>query len=131
MYLSPGLVLPYDPTRGCYWGACSFCHYGLAEVGTARYRERPVDRAIEHLATLSERHGCEVFYLSQDVYAPRSAERLAEGIHRRGLSLRWATDMRPERALTPERCEALARGGGLSVALGVESASPRVLSLDR
>ena len=41
-YFAPELVLPYDPTRGCYWGKCTFCHYGLAEVGTANYRERPV-----------------------------------------------------------------------------------------
>ncbi len=42
-YLSPNSVLPYDPTRGCYWGKCTFCHYGLTESGTARYRERPVE----------------------------------------------------------------------------------------
>jgi len=37
-YLSPELVLPYDPTRGCYWGKCAFCHYGLSPRGTAVYR---------------------------------------------------------------------------------------------
>ena len=24
-YFAPHLVLPYDPTRGCYWGKCTFC----------------------------------------------------------------------------------------------------------
>jgi hypothetical protein len=43
--------------------------------------------------------------------------------------MKWATDMRPERSLTVERCEELAAGGALSAALGVESAAPRVLSL--
>ena len=47
------LTLPYDPTRGCYWGKCTFCHYGLAEVGTASYRERAVETCVEHLAALS------------------------------------------------------------------------------
>jgi len=37
--------------------------------------------------------------------------------------------MRPERALTPDVCNVLAAGGLLSVALGVESAAPRVLAL--
>jgi hypothetical protein len=37
--------------------------------------------------------------------------------------------MRPERSLGPERAAELARGGALSTAIGVESASPRVLSL--
>jgi hypothetical protein len=128
-YLAPELVLPYDPTRGCYWGVCTFCHYGLAEVGTAKYRERTAAVTLDHLEALQKKHGASVFYLSQDVFSPRIAAEIARGIHARGLDIRWGTDMRPERSLTPERCEELVRGGALSTALGVESASPRVLSL--
>jgi hypothetical protein len=128
-YLAPELVLPYDPTRGCYWGVCTFCHYGLAEVGTARYRERPVETVLGHLEALHAKYGTRVFYFSQDVFSPRIATNIARGIKQRGLPLRWGTDMRPERSLTPERCKELVDGGALSAALGVESAAPRVLSL--
>jgi len=128
-YLAPELVLPYDPTRGCYWGVCTFCHYGLAEVGTARHRERPVEQVLDQLTALQGKHGTRIFYFSQDAFAPRVAGQIARGIAERGLELRWATDMRPERSLSPERCAELVRGGALSAALGVESASPRVLSL--
>ena len=128
-YLAPELVLPYDPTRGCYYGACTFCHYGLAEVGTARHRERPVPLVLDQLEALSQKYNNRIFYFSQDAFAPRIASQIAQGIHARGLPIRWATDMRPERSLSPERCEELVRGGALSAALGVESAAPRVLSL--
>jgi anaerobic magnesium-protoporphyrin IX monomethyl ester cyclase len=128
-YLAPELVLPYDPTRGCYWGVCTFCHYGLAEVGTARHRERPLEQVLDQLTALQTKHGTRVFYFSQDAFAPRIAGQIARGIAERGLDLRWATDMRPERSLSPERCAELVQGGALSAALGVESASPRVLSL--
>jgi anaerobic magnesium-protoporphyrin IX monomethyl ester cyclase len=128
-YLSPTPVLPYDPTRGCYWGVCTFCHYGLAEVGTAGYRERPVERTIEHLRSLSARHGCRLFYLSQDSVAPKTVLALARAIRDARLPWRWATDMRPEKTLTPERCAELAAGGCLSMALGVESGSDRVVGL--
>jgi hypothetical protein len=128
-YLAPELVLPYDPTRGCYWGVCTFCHYGLAEVGTAKYRERPVETVLDHLEALQRKHGTRVFYFSQDVFSPRVATNIARGIVARGLDVKWGTDMRPERSLTPERCRELVAGGQLSAALGVESASPRVLSL--
>jgi anaerobic magnesium-protoporphyrin IX monomethyl ester cyclase len=128
-YLAPELVLPYDPTRGCYWGVCTFCHYGLAEVGTARYRERPVETVLDHVGALSEKYGARIFYFSQDVFSPRIATSIARGVAERGLRIKWGTDMRPERSLTPERCRELARGGQLSAALGVESAAPRVLSL--
>jgi hypothetical protein len=129
LYLSPHLTLPYDPTRGCYWGKCTFCHYGLAEVGTASYRERPVETALDHLAALSARYGTRHFYFSQDSVAPKTLLKLAEGLRARGLDLRWATDLKPEKYLTPERAQALRAGGAVACALGVESAAPRVLSL--
>lgn len=128
-YLAPELVLPYDPTRGCYWGVCTFCHYGLAEVGTAKYRQRPVETVLDHLQALRQKHGVHVFYFSQDVFPPRMAANIARGIAQRGLDVKWGTDMRPERSLTAEKCRELVAGGQLSAALGVESASPRVLSL--
>jgi len=128
-YLTPELVLPYDQTRGCYWGVCTFCHYGLAEVGTARYRERPTETVLDHVAALQKKYGTKVFYFSQDVFSPRIATNIARGIVARGLDVKWGTDMRPERSLTKERCAELAKGGALSTALGVESAAPRVLSL--
>jgi hypothetical protein len=128
-YFSPELILPYDPTRGCYWGVCTFCHYGLAEVGTARYRERPVEVSMRHLRALAERHGTRVFYLSQDSVSPKTVLRLARAIRAEGLPWRWATDMRPERSLTPAHTQELAEGGCLAMALGVESAAPRVIQL--
>ena len=128
-YLSPELVLPYDPTRGCYWGVCTFCHYGLAEVGTARYRERPVDVSLRQLRALSGKHGNRIFYFSQDSVSPKTVLKLARGIRDEKLPWRWATDMRPERSLTPAHSQELADGGCIAMALGVESASPRVIEL--
>jgi hypothetical protein len=128
-YFSPFLTLPYDPTRGCYWGKCTFCHYGLAEVGTASYRERAVETCVAHLASLSGKYGTRHFYLSQDSVAPKTIVKLAGAMADAGLDLRWATDLKPERYLTRERAETLRRGGAVACALGVESASPRVLEL--
>lgn len=128
-YLAPRLVLPYDPTRGCYWGKCTFCHYGLAEVGTATYRERDVVTAVGHLRALSEKYGTRNFYLSQDSVAPKTIVKLSEAIVAAGLEIRWATDLKPEKYMTEERAALLARAGAVACALGVESASPRVLEL--
>jgi len=128
-YLSPQLVLPYDPTRGCYWGRCTFCHYGLAEVGTAAYRERTVEAAVSHLTALSQKYKTHYFYLSQDSVAPKTLLKFAEALSEQGAKLRWATDLKPERYLTVERAQALLRGGAVACALGVESAAPRVLKL--
>ncbi|HQB31536.1 MAG TPA: radical SAM protein [Syntrophales bacterium] len=126
-YFSPAPVLPYDLTRGCYWGKCAFCHYGLADCGTARYRERPVETAADHLEDLSKRYGGTVFYLSQDTVSPATALRFAGAVQERGSRWKWATDIRPERSLDGRACGKLAGGGALAFSFGVESASPRVL----
>lgn len=128
-YLAPELVLPYDPSRGCYWGVCTFCHYGLAEVGTAKYRERPTEKVLDHIEGMKGKYGCKTYYFSQDVFAPRIALAIARGIRERGLDVRWGTDMRPEKTLSADKCKELVDGGALSAALGIESAAPRVLSL--
>ncbi len=128
-YFSPRLTLPYDPTRGCYWGKCTFCHYGLAEVGTASYRERTVADAVAHLRALSEKYGTKHFYLSQDSVAPKTIVKLAQAIADAELDVRWGTDLKAEKYLTPERAEILRRGGAVACAIGVETANDRVLDL--
>jgi len=129
MYFAPKLVIPYDPTRGCYWGKCTFCHYGLAEVGTAAYRERDLDGIVEHLRALSEKHGTKYFYFSQDSVAPKTIVKLSQAIIDAGLEIRWATDLKPEKYLTKERADVLRKAGAVACALGVESGSDRVLKL--
>jgi hypothetical protein len=128
-YFAPTLVLPYDPTRGCYWGKCAFCHYGLSEVGTASYRERPVEAIVEHLRALSATFATKHFYFSQDSVAPKTLVKIAEALDQAGLGLRWATDLKPEKYLTGERAQTLHRGGAVACALGVESGNQRVLGL--
>ena len=128
-YFAPRLTLPYDPTRGCYWGKCTFCHYGLAEVGTAQYREREVSAMIAHLRELSVKYGTKHFYFSQDSVAPKTLLKLADALILAGLGLSWGTDLKPEKYLTAERAETLRRAGAVACALGVESGNPRVLAL--
>jgi anaerobic magnesium-protoporphyrin IX monomethyl ester cyclase len=128
-YLSPEPVLSYDATRGCYWGKCAFCHYGLSETGTAPYRERPTAEVVKHLDDMAKQYNCGIFYLSQDTIMPATAQRLAEAVHESDAAWRWACDIRPEPFLTPECCRQLVKGGVLSLALGIESGSKRVLRL--
>jgi hypothetical protein len=128
-YLSPRLTLPYDPTRGCYWGKCTFCHYGLAEVGTAEYRERDVGGMIDHLRALSSKYRTKHFYFSQDSVAPKTLLKLADALIASGLDLRWGTDLKPEKYLTAARAATLKEAGAVACALGVESGNERVLSL--
>lgn len=126
-YLAPSRTLLYAPTRGCYWGRCSFCYYGLAETSTARYREVPPERAAADLKRLSQRHGVKNFYISCDVLSPSYAGRFAQALIDKGLKIRWSCDLKLDASYTEERCELLARSGLRAAAFGIESGSDRIL----
>ncbi len=129
LYFSPELVLPYDPSRGCYWGKCAFCHYGLCGSGTARYRERKIPDMIAHLRDMAFRYQCKNFYFSQDAFLPNTARKLSLALKEENIGIHWSSDMRPEKELTEDCCRDMKDGGALSIALGIESASPRILKL--
>lgn len=125
-YLTPSRTLLYAPTRGCYWGRCSFCYYGLADHGSAPYREVPPARAAADLTRLARRHGVRNFALACDVLHPRYALAFAEAVLARGLELRWHADLRLAADYTPEACARLHRSGLRAAAFGVESGAERV-----
>ena len=130
-YLAPSRTLLYAPTRGCYWGKCSFCYYGLTETGTAGYREVPVAKAVSELAQLARRHGVKNFYISCDVLSPKYAVLFAQELLDRKLKIRWSSDLKIEKYFTPERAKLLYESGLRSAAFGIESGSDRILDLMR
>lgn len=130
-YLAPSRTLLYAPTRGCYWGKCSFCYYGLSETATASYREIPAARAASDLAILAQRYGVKNVYLSCDVLSPRYASELAEELIARGAPVRWHCDLKIERVFSEERVARLHRSGLRAAAFGIESGSDRILELMR
>ncbi|MBL8861927.1 MAG: radical SAM protein [Planctomycetes bacterium] len=130
-YLAPSRTLLYAPTRGCYWGQCSFCYYGLAETATASYREIPPERAASELGQLARRYGVRNVYLSCDVLSPKYALRLADALIEKGVKIRWSSDLKIEKYFTPERCARLFEAGLRSAAFGIESGSDRILDLMR
>ncbi len=128
-YLSPKPVLPYAPTRGCYWNKCAFCHYGATREGTAVYRERSVKKIVEDLELLSGKYNVNHFAFSVDIISPSLARGVADEMIQRELSLQWNTDIRFEESYTEDLCRRLKKGGCRSVAIGLESGCGRILDL--
>ena len=128
-YLSPEVVLPYAPTRGCYWNKCAFCHYGATKEGTAKYRERSIKKVVDDMEFLAAQWKVNHFAFSIDVMSPAMALNIADEMIRRKLSYRWNTEIKIEKNFTRENCKKLEQGGCLSVAVGLESGSRRILEL--
>jgi hypothetical protein len=129
LYLSPETVLPYAPTRGCYWNRCTFCHYGATKKGTLQYREKKAEQIISDLDHLSQKYDTNHFAFSVDVIRPKTVLTIAQSIIGNKRDYLWSTDIKVDDYFTQEICQTLKKGGCLSVAIGLESACQRILKL--
>lgn len=118
-------VLPYETSRGCWWGQrhhCTFC--GLNGLGMA-YREKSPERVLEDLSAMVDRHPARRVLMS-DWIMPRSytstlLPRLGEALP----DLRVIYEVKSNLGL--DDVLALKRGGATEVQPGIESLSTPLL----
>ena len=127
-YHSPRLVLPYLSARGCFWGRCSFCTHQKTYLA---YREEPVERTIEKLSLLQERHQNHHFSLVDEMVHPNRMAKLANGLLARGLKINFSAYAKPTAGFSAELLENAHQAGLRMLMWGVESGSKRVLDVMR
>lgn len=127
-YFTPEFIVPLSITRGCYWGKCVFCT--LHEVIGPGYRGRTIQRVIDDIRSLQEKHGAKRFYFPIEDLPPNMVRKLPRAILDAGLDIEWWCDAKLEpEVFTDEVCKELADSGCKRLAFGYESASKRVLDL--
>ncbi|MBN2201732.1 radical SAM protein [bacterium] len=120
-YLSPGFILPYDASTGCWWRHCRFCPEH-AEANA--YSAVPPDRVLADLKRLKWKTRPSLIHFLDNALAPSLLDRFAAeapgapwyGYAR--LSGQW-TD--------PGFCAAMKRSGCVLLKIGLESGDPEVL----
>jgi hypothetical protein len=131
-YLIPEPVLPYMPTRGCYWQRCAFCQNRIGEYHPRPYQSVPVDKAVEELSGLAKKHNCRHFHFCSDVIDADYLYSFSKRLMDSEVSLFWHTNLRAEKEFSLELCGQLAEAGLTSVAVGLESGCQETLdSMDK
>ena len=120
-YLSPGTVIPYSASIGCYWNRCSFCPE-KAEGGA--YTKLSAVQVLDDLVTLKEEYKPTLIHLLDNAVAPSlMRQMIADPI---GVS--WYGFARVSRELSdPDFCVQLRKAGCVMLKLGIESGSQQVL----
>lgn len=120
-YLSPGFILPYSASEGCFWNRCTFCP---EKAEGNPYIAIPADRVLADLESLVEKTAPVLIHLLDSAVAPTLMEALAE----KGPRIPWYGFARISRHLTdPAFCQALKRSGCVMLKLGLESGDQLVL----
>jgi hypothetical protein len=120
-YLSPGPILPYSGSSGCYWNKCSFCPE-TAEDNP--YVPVPVERAMADLAVLVEETKPALVHLLDNAITPALMGAIADN----PLGIPWYGFARIGRELRDlDYCRAIKRSGCRMLKLGLESGDQAVL----
>lgn len=120
-YFSPGRVIPYNASSGCYWNRCAFCPE-RAEGNP--YEPTPVDHVLADLEALTTRYRPVLIHLLDNALSPALMNALIA--HPPGTS--WFGFARITRHLSdPDFCMALKRSGCVMLKLGLESGDQSVL----
>jgi radical SAM superfamily enzyme YgiQ (UPF0313 family) len=120
-YLSPGWVLPYSASSGCYWHQCLFCPE-RAEGNP--YHPTAPHRVIQDLRLLAEKRKPVLIHLLDNALSPGLLRELA-GYE---LGLPWYGFARITEPLADlDFCLALRKSGCVMLQLGLESGDQGVL----
>jgi len=120
-YLSPGFILPFSTSSGCYWNKCSFCP---EKAEGNDYVPIPPGAVISDLSSLSEQMDPVLIHLLDSAIPPSLMEALSE----KGPWVSWYGFARAGRHLTDlDFCKSLKRSGCVMLKLGLESGDQRVL----
>ncbi|WP_052557643.1 RiPP maturation radical SAM C-methyltransferase [Enhygromyxa salina] len=127
--IAPKLSLPFESSRGCWWGAkhhCTFCGLNGSGMG---YRSKSPERVLDELGTQADRHGVTSFEAVDNILNMTYFDDFFGEIENRGLDYEFFYEIKSN--LTRAKIEKLARGGVRTVQPGIESLSTDILRLMR
>jgi len=125
--VGPCTSLPYESSRGCWWGAkhhCTFC--GLNSLGM-RFRAKSDKRIVRDLLDLSEKYRMLSFMAADNILDFRAYEGLLGQLAAADVDLELFYEIKAN--VKRRHVRQLARAGVRAVQPGVESFSDHVLQL--
>ena len=118
-------VLPFEASRGCWWGARSHCTFCGLNGKLLTYRSKPAARVLEDLAALSQRHAVLDFAVVDNILELDYFRSVLPALRDSGTDLRlfWQTKAN----LSLEQVRLLHDAGVRAIRPGIESLSTKIL----
>lgn len=125
-YLSPGFILPYSASSGCYWNRCDFCP---EEAEDNPYISIPPIQVIMDLKELTARTNPSLIHLLDNAISPALLEALCS---EKPVAPWYGFARISPQLADPDFCIALKLAGCAMLKLGIESGDQGVLdALDK
>jgi ribosomal peptide maturation radical SAM protein 1 len=121
------VLLPFESSRGCWWGEKHHCTFCGLNGETMRYRSKPPSLVLDELSTLARRYRTFRFEAVDNILDPRYLTTVLPALTSAGYDLFYEVKANLSRA----DLRLLARAGVRRLQPGLESLSSRVLRLMR
>ena len=125
--LSPDVQIPYEASRGCWWGAKSACTFCGLNGSSMQPRRKSPTRVVEELAALASRYGRLDFCLADTILHQDHLRDALPGLRDLGLDLRIFCEIKAN--LTRAQVRSLRDAGVDHIQPGIESLSDAILKL--
>jgi len=117
--------LPYETSRGCWWGQkrrCTFCGLNGTRVG---YREKSPEQVLTDLADIDERYPTSRVGMTDNIMPRSYLDSLIPRMAHQNSKLRIFYEQRP--GLSLEQVVSLKEAGITAIQAGIEAISPSLL----
>ncbi len=119
--------IPYETSRGCWWGEASHCTFcGLNGLGMA-YRKKSEARILDEVGRLVERYRPSKVCCVDNILHPGFFTSLFPLMESRGLGVELSFEVKSN--LKRRQVDAMRRAGMTEIQPGIESLSTRILGL--
>lgn len=120
-YLSPGFILPYTTSTGCFWKKCSFCPETSEDNP---YQHNPPATSVTEIQALAAETSPSLIHLLDNAISPSTLRALAKN----QLPVQWYGFARIDTLLADKNfCFQLKNSGCVMLKLGLESGDQTVL----
>ncbi len=124
-YFAPEVILPFQSSRGCYWGKCSFCDQDFGQ----NFNVKNADKLTDEFIKLKEEYGIKFFEFIDESVGPSYLSELADKIKAKNIDINYFFDARLESTFTKELLQKAYNSGLRMVLWGLESGSDSVMKL--
>lgn len=123
-YFTPQIVLPYEISKGCYWGKCTFC-----EITGLPFFVKEYTKVIDDLVYLSGKYNSRIFTITDSAAPPAIIYKISKYFKEKNIGIYWSALVRTEDYFDNIRTKVLYEGGCRMVFIGFESGSQRIINL--
>lgn len=124
-YFAPEIILPFQSSRGCYWGKCSFCDQGFGQ----NFNVKNPDKLIDEFKQIKQKYGIDKFEFIDESVGPAYLKELSGKLEKSDVKVNYFMDARLERAFDKEVLKSAYNTGLKMILWGLESGSKRIMEL--